>query len=209
MKKTFFKVFALFLATLMVVSNFISCGDGAGNFPQIEETKETETSQDPNCKHLEIKVVSSKAPTCTEEGNIAYCACLKCGKYFTDTTKVQELSAEEILIVANGHTEVIDEAIIPTYTSTGLTQGSHCSVCNEVIIKQIVSPQLTKDEYTIQYMCDMLPLDANGNAQLIPSDTYKPYEVKVLRTVQMDNYQFLGWSDKGGHFFGWFPPYIK
>lgn len=38
------------------------------------------------------------------------------------------------------HTEVIDYAVDATCTTDGLTQGSHCSVCGEVIVEQIVIP---------------------------------------------------------------------
>lgn len=34
------------------------------------------------------------------------------------------------------HTEVIDAAIPATCTNTGLTQGKHCSICNEILISQ-------------------------------------------------------------------------
>lgn len=37
-----------------------------------------------------------------------------------------------------GHQVVIDPAVAPTCTRTGLTQGSHCSVCNETLTAQTV-----------------------------------------------------------------------
>lgn len=44
------------------------------------------------------------------------------------------------------HTEVKDEAVAATTTSTGLTEGSHCSVCGEVIVAQEVIPMLASNE---------------------------------------------------------------
>ncbi|MDO4620887.1 MAG: S-layer homology domain-containing protein [Lachnospiraceae bacterium] len=39
---------------------------------------------------------------------------------------------------AKGHTEVVDAAVEATCTETGLTEGKHCSACNEVLVKQEV-----------------------------------------------------------------------
>lgn len=75
--------------------------------------------------------------TCTAVGTKAHYECSVCHKLFVDgeSGKV-EVSAEELVIPTTGHTVVVDEAVEPTCTETGLTEGSHCSVCNEVLVAQ-------------------------------------------------------------------------
>ena len=66
------------------------------------------------------------APTCEAQGYTTY-TCSTCGDSYTGDE-----------VEALGHTEVVDEAVAPTCTATGLTEGKHCSVCNEVIVAQTV-----------------------------------------------------------------------
>ena len=72
----------------------------------------------------DIEHHAAQAPTCTEKGWDAYDTCERC-EY---TTYVEQ--------AATGHTEVVDSAVPATCTATGLTEGKHCSLCNEILTAQ-------------------------------------------------------------------------
>lgn len=70
-------------------------------------------------------------PTCTASGVKTYtCTASGCGGTYTET------------IPAKGHTEVTLPAVAATCTTTGLTEGKKCSVCNTVLVAQQTIPAL-------------------------------------------------------------------
>lgn len=147
-------------------------------------------------EHSALTEVSAKAPTCTEAGIKAHWHCTTCDKYYADASAKTELTKSETVDSALGHTVVIDPAVAPTYTSSGLTQGSHCSVCKEVFIKQEVLEPL--EGYAITYY--IVGADTYLAQQVIENPNPNEYNadqetITLVNLKAPKGYEFLGWYD--------------
>ena len=98
---------------------------------------------------------------CTVNGSydeVVYCCVENC-KF--------EISRSSIIISATGHNEVIDAAVAPTCTQTGLTQGSHCSVCRKVFVKQ-QSIAIIDHSYNEENVCTVCSFYLDGGLVFEP-----------------------------------------
>ena len=70
--------------------------------------------------------------TCTESGKNVYSVTVSLGgQDFYGEKEVENPNDP-----ARGHTEVTDAAVAPTCTESGKTEGTHCSVCNKILVMQ-------------------------------------------------------------------------
>jgi hypothetical protein len=144
------------------------------------------------CEH-DLTAVAAKDATCEEAGNIAYWYCDVCDDYFGDANKTTVLTKESVEISAKGHTEVVDPPVSPTYDSTGLTEGSHCSVCGVIIIAQEVVNKLQSQEHSVTYR------DCKGVE--VPEEywRYAEHSIMELPEIKVPGYKFVGWCETKQH----------
>ena len=141
MKKSIFLILVVFL---MLTLLFVACDDSKDPQPPSGSTGETtsstvetpgETTSTPETaphEHAFGEWTTTKEASCTEQGEQQRTC--DCGEVETQS------------LDALGHTEVVDAAVEPTCTETGLTEGKHCSVCQDVLTAQDTIPALGHTE---------------------------------------------------------------
>ena len=150
-----------------VISQFLDTnGDGTVNNKDLTRLLKHIAGEDViihpiGCIH-ELEAVEAVEPTCTENGNISYWQCKLCGDLFNDDNGTTEITTEDIVDKAKGHSEEIIPAVAPTYDDYGSTEGVKCSVCDTIIIEPKPVEPLEKNEVYVTYYLTYVT-DSNGN----------------------------------------------
>lgn len=101
------------------------------------------------CPGHDYHYITTRATTCTEDGEEKL-KCSKCGWVRSDN----KITHEKL-----GHVPVVDEAVDPTETEEGLTEGSHCARCGAVLEAQEVIPAL-QPQMDARLVCSAIPEEA-------------------------------------------------
>ena len=90
------------------------------------------TTKPDDHKHVLTKT-ERKEPTCTENGNIEFYTCSECGKIFSDAEGKTEITEEETILTADGHTfvdEITDDNLVSEATCTSpAIYKKVCEIC--------------------------------------------------------------------------------
>ena len=110
----------------------------------------TEERTIPKLMHVhELRKTETKEASCTEDGNVEFWTCSKCGKVYSDSEGVNEIDPEETVIHATGHAygdwKVTKEA---TCTEAG-SREKVCANCGDKVSEEIPAGHQWNDSYTV------------------------------------------------------------
>ncbi|MCR5292193.1 MAG: S-layer homology domain-containing protein [Eubacterium sp.] len=108
----------------------------------------TESTEIPAKGHQWDDGIVTRSATCKEKGLKVY-TCSIC-----DETREEELDMVE-------HDPVVDDGVAPGCETTGLTEGTHCRYCNEILTEQTVIPALGHDEVHVDAQAPTCTVDGH------------------------------------------------
>lgn len=100
-----------------------------------------------SCTHRHTMIYHPAVePTCDTPGSVQYWHCDECGNDYLDEKGHERI--DDVTIDILPHVPVTDLGVAPGCENDGLTEGSHCATCGEVIVAQEVIPALGHETKT-------------------------------------------------------------
>ena len=96
-----------------------------------------------------LEKTEAKAATCTEAGNTEYWTCSECKKLFGDDQGTTEITAEDTVVAAKGHSLEKTEAKDATCTETGNTEYWTCSECKKLFSDAEGTTEITEADTVV------------------------------------------------------------
>ncbi|MGN1344157.1 MAG: family 20 glycosylhydrolase [Traorella sp.] len=93
--------------------------------------------------------VEAKEATCSENGNIEYYVCEDCGRLFKDEACTQEITIEDTIIPAKGHSATKVEAKEATCSEDGNIEYYECEDCGRLFKDEACSEEITIEDTII------------------------------------------------------------
>ena len=121
----------------------ISC-DGGTEYRECSVCKTREERSVSATDH-EFVMVLANEPTCTEDGNIDYMYCKKCGKYFYDSG----VEIKDVTLPATGHKMSYIEKVDATCSENGNSAYYYCKKCGGYFFDEKGETETTKEEILI------------------------------------------------------------
>ena len=129
------------------------------------------------CNHTFGEWNTVKQANCKDEGKRER-ACTQCNE-----TEVEAIEKSTV------HTPTIDASFPATCKTYGLTEGSHCSVCDEVLVKQTVIPRLEHTviiDEAVTATCTNIGLTEGSHCSACKSILIKQVEIPMLAHTFVD-----------------------
>ncbi len=140
--------------------------------PETEAESETEAHVHTYSEGEVIKV-----STCAEPGEMKFvCPC--------GSVKIEDIPTLP-------HTEVIDPAVPPTVSESGLKEGKHCEVCGKVLVKQTVIPATGHTDLAYEINEDGRTCTITGMGTCTATEIYIPSSIDGYKVTRIGESAFI------------------
>lgn len=113
-----------------------------------------------------MNLINAQEPSCTDEGNITYYRCTECKKLFSDIEGKNEITLEDTIVPASGHTLTKVDRVEPTLSIDGKEAHYQCEKCSLLFSDEKGEQQVQESDLRIKRGQVLTLSDAVSSSQL-------------------------------------------